>query len=283
MERVGARQFAAKCPGMVGGRSERGSRRPARAASAVVPFPRGAADDRLDLARFVPSGLSLLAALAIVVVTGLAYWGAVASSVFAVERIEVRGAPPVVEQQVQAVADDLMGQSLVGVDTDELAGRVRALPSIAGVSVDRAFPHALVVRVAVERAVAVARRGSLSYLVTGSAKVVREVETGSFRNLPRLWIPRGVTVHVGGKLPPTFDPATRALAVAREVGFRRGVKGVRTQGDELTFVLRRGPEIRLGASTDFALKLTVAHEVLRRVGSARQYIDVSVPERSVAG
>lgn len=268
---------------MVGGRSERGSRRPAHAASAVVPFPRGAVDDRLDLTRFVPSGRSLAGAVAIAVAAGLAYWGAVASSVFAVERIEVRGAPPVVQRQVEAVAGSLVGRSLVGVDTGELAGRVRALPSIAEVSVDRSFPHALVVRVAVERAVAVARRGGLSYLVTGSGKVVREVEIGSFRNLPRLWIPRGVTVRVGGKLPPTYDPATRALAVAREVGFRRGVKGVRSTGGELTFVLRRGPEIRLGASTDFALKLTVAHEVLRRVGSGRQYIDVSVPERTVAG
>lgn len=268
---------------MVGGRSERGSHRPARAVSAVVPFPRGAVDDRLDLARFVPSGLSLLSALAIALAAGLAYWGAVTSSVFAVERIEVKGAPPAVQRQVEAVAGDLMGRSLVGADTDELAGRIRALPSIAGVSVDRAFPHSLVVKVAVERAVAVARRGSLSYLVTGSGKVVREVPPRSYRNLPRLWIPRGVTVRVGGKLPPTYDPATRALAVAREVGFRRGVKGVRSPDGELAFVLRRGPEIRLGASTDFALKLTVAQEILGRIGSTRQYIDVSVPERPVAG
>lgn len=267
---------------MVGGRSVRGSRRPARAASAVVPFPRGAVDDRLGLARFVPSGLSLLVALGIVVATGLAYWGSVATSVFAVERIEVRGATPGVQRQVEAVAGDLVGRSLVGVNTDELAGRVRALPSIAGVSVDRAFPHAIVVKVAVERAVAVARRGGSSYLVTGTGKVVREVETGSNRHLPRLWIPRGVTVGVGGKLPPAYDPATRALAVAREVGFRRGVKGVRSSDGELTFVLRRGPEIRLGASTDFALKLTVAREVLGRIGSGREYVDVSVPERPVS-
>lgn len=233
--------------------------------------------------RFVPSGRSLLVALAIVVAFGLAYWGAVSTSVFAVERIEVRGAPPGVQRQVEAVAGAHMGRSLVGVHTGELAGQVRALPSIAGVSVDRAFPHTLVVKVAVERAVALARRGNASYLVTGTGRVVREVEAGSNRHLARLWIPRGVTVRVGGKLPPGYDPATRALAVAREVGFRRGVKGVRSSEGELTFVLRRGPEIRLGASTDFTLKLTVARAVLARIGSGRAYIDVSVPERPVAG
>jgi cell division protein FtsQ len=241
------------------------------------------AGDRLDLARFVPSGRSLVLTVAIVVAAGLAYWGAVATPVFALERVEVRGAPPVVQRQVEAAAEDLVGRSLVRVDTAELEGTIRALPAIAEVSIDRAFPHSLVVRVAVERAVAVARRGALSYLVTGSGKVVREVETGAYGNLPRLWIPRGVTVRVGGKLPPSYDPATRALQVAREVGLRRGVKGVKSPGGELTFVLRKGPEIRLGAATDFALKLTVAREVLRRVGATRSYIDVSVPERPVAG
>jgi hypothetical protein len=268
---------------MVGGRSVAGSRRPERAASAVVPFPRGTVGDRLDPTRFVPSGRSLLAALAIVVATGLGYWIAVSTSVFGVQRIEVKGAPPAVQRQVEAVVGDVVGRSLVSVHAGELEGRVRALPSIAGVTVDRAFPHTLVVKVAVERAVAVARRGSAAYLVTGAGKVVRVVDPGSNRHLARLWIPRGVTLRVGGKLPPGYDPATRALAVARDVEFRRGVKGVRSSGGELTFVLRRGPEIRLGASTDFALKLTVARKVLARIGSGRAYVDVSVPERPVAG
>lgn len=261
----------------------RGSRRPARAASAVVPFPRGTVEDRLGPARLVPSGLSLLVALGIVVASGLAYWAAVSTSLFAVERIEVKGGPPGVQRQVAAVAGDLVGTSLVRVHTGELVGEVRALPSVAGVSVDRAFPHTLVIRVAVERAVAVARRGAGAYLVTGTGKVVREVEPRSNRHLARLWIPRGVTVRVGGKLPPGYDPATRALAVARDVGLRSGIRGVRSSEGELTFLLRRGPEIRLGASTDFALKLTVARKVLARIGTGREYVDVSVPERPVAG
>jgi cell division protein FtsQ len=268
---------------MVGGRSERGSRRPARAASAVVPFPRGAADARLDLARVVPSGRSLLVAAVLAVASGAAYWVALSTPLFAVERIEVRGADPAVERQVEAVAGPLVGESLVSVDTDDLEGRVRALPSVAEVSVDRAFPHALVVKVAAERAVAIVRRGSRSYFVTGTGKVVREVETGSHGDLPRLWAARSVTVHVGGQLPPIFAPATRALAAAREVGFTRGVKGVRFADGELTFVLRHGPEVRLGALTDFALKISVASEVLGRVQAGTRYVDVSVPERPVAG
>jgi cell division protein FtsQ len=241
------------------------------------------AGDRLDLARLVPSGRSLLAAAALAVASLAAYWGALATPVFAVEEVEVRGAPPAVQRQVEAVAGYLDGRSLVGLDTDELEGRVRALPSVAGVSVDRAFPHTLVVKVAAERAVAVVRRGGQAYLATGSGKVVREVELASDTALPRLWIPRGTTVHVGGTLPPSYTPATRALAVAHEIGLRRPVRGIRTRSVGLTLVLRYGPEIRLGAPEDLALKLTVAREVLRRTAPGMRYVDVSVPERPVVG
>jgi cell division septal protein FtsQ len=204
---------------MVGGRSDGETRRSTRAASVVVPFPRGASGDRLDIARFVPSGRSLLVTVAIVAAAAGMHWLALATPLFAVERIVVRGdAPPGVERQATAVADDLLGESLVAVDAAALEGRVRELPMVAGVAVDRAFPHTLVVRVAPERPVAVARRGTRAWLVTGAGKVVREVDLRAEPGLPRLWIPRHVAVLVGSRLPPTYTPATRALAAARDVG-----------------------------------------------------------------
>lgn len=268
---------------MVGGRIERGSRRRARAASVVVPFPRGATGDRLDLARFAPSGRSLLIGFALVLGVLGTYWGAYASPVFAVERIDVRGAPPEVAQEVEAATHDALGRSLVAIDAADLEGTLRALPSVAGVAVDRAFPHTLVIKVAPERPVAVARRGHSSWLVTGSGKVIREIETGSERALPRLWLTRGVAVRVGGALPASFIPATRALAAVHEVRLPRRVKAVRSTGDQLTLVLRRGPEIRLGQAGDLLLKATVAAAVFPLVESGTSYIDVSVPELPVAG
>ena len=268
---------------MVGGRTERGSRRHAPAASVVVPFPRGVAGDRLHLARLVPSGRVLVAAFAIVGGTMAAYWGAYSSGVFAVDRIEVRGAPPEVVTEVLAVTRRVQGKSLVGLDTGDVEGSVRALPAVAGVSVDRAFPNTLVVKVAPERGVAVARRRHSSWLVTGSGKVIREIETGSQRVFPRLWLTRGVAVRVGGTLPASYTPATKALAAARDEKLPRRVKAVRTTDGELTLVLRRGPEIRLGAATDLGLKVAVATAVFGLAHRTSAYIDVSVPERPVAG
>ncbi len=271
---------------MVGGRSARGSRRRATAASrsVVVPFPRGAAAARLDLARFVPSGPSLLVTFGIVVAVGIAYWIAYATPVFAVERIDVRGAPPALSREVTKAIADVEGTSLVAVDADEVEGTLRTLPEVAGVSVDRAFPHTLVVKVAPERPVAVVRRGEESWLATGAGKVVREIETGTERSLPRLWLARGATIRIGGQIPAGMVPATRALAEAHGAGLGGRVKGVRIAGDELTLVLRRGLELRLGRIADVGMKLVIARKVLGLVDvGSTTYIDVSVPQRPVAG
>ena len=268
---------------MAGGRSARGSRRHAAAASVVVPFPRDAAGARLDLARFVPSGRSLLATIGVLVVAGVAYVVATSTPVFAVERVDVRGAPPALDREVAGATRDLVGQSLVTIDTDDVEGTLRALPAVAGVSVDRAFPHTLVVKVAPERAVAVVRRGDSSWLVTGAGKTIRRIETGTERMLPRLWLAKGTTIRLGGSVPAGWLPATRALAEAHAVGLASRVKGVRPVGEELTLVLRRGAEIRLGRATEVGLKLTIAARVLRLVGGRATYVDVSVPQRPVAG
>jgi cell division protein FtsQ len=235
------------------------------------------------LVRFVPSGRSLLVSLAVLVAAGIAYWTAYSTSVFAVERVDVRGAPPDVSRQVKKATRDLLGTSLVAVDADAVEGILRSLPTVAGVSVDRAFPHTLVVRVAPERPVAVVRRGRSSWLATGAGKIIRPIETGTQRTLPRLWLAKGTSIRLGGSVPAGWLPATRALAEAHSVGLGSRVKGIRPAGDELTLVLRRGIEIRLGRATEVGLKLTVAAKVLALVDSGTSYVDVSVPQRPVAG
>jgi cell division protein FtsQ len=268
---------------MVGGRSARGSRRQGAAASVVVPFPRGAAGARLDLARFVPSGRSLLISLGALTTVAIAYVVAYSTSAFALEHVDVRGATPEVASEVHAATRDLVGTSLVAIDADAVEGTLRALPAVAGVSVDRSFPHTLVIRVAPERPVAVVRRGKTSWLVTGAGRLIRRIETGTERSLPRLWLAKGTTIRLGGLVPAGWLPATRALAEAHSAGLGSRVKGIRPLGEELTLVLRRGMEIRVGRATEVGLKLTVAAKVLRLVDSGTTYVDVSVPQRPVAG
>jgi cell division protein FtsQ len=234
--------------------------------------------------RFVPSGRSLLVSFGAVVAVGIAWLIAYATPLFAVERVEVRGAPPELSREVTRATRDLLGRSLVAVEAAQVEGRLRALPAVAGVTVDRAFPDTLVIKVAPERPVAVVRRGSSAWLATGAGKVIREIQTGTERHLPRLWLARGATVRVGGQVPAGLVPATRALAAAHTAGLGGRVKGVRLANNELTLVLRRGLELRLGRIADVGMKLAIARDVLELVEvNTTAYIDVSVPQRPVAG
>jgi cell division protein FtsQ len=265
-----------------GGRTERGSRRNARAASAVVPLPHGPGD-RLDLARLVPSGRSLVLAFGLLLGVSLAYWGARSSSLFDVQQVEVRGAPPGVARQVQRVTRSVVGTSLLTVDAHDVEGTVRGLPSIAAASVDRSFPHTLVIRVAPVQAVGVVRRGERAWLVSASNRAIREVGPRTHEGLPRVWLPKSVRVVSGESLPAAYEPSTRVLAGLRDVRMPARVKAVRAQRGELTVVLASDLELMLGEPTDVVLKLAVAARVLPLVDSGTAYLDVSVPERPVAG
>lgn len=268
---------------MAGGRTDRGARRRTAAASVVVPFPRDVAGARLTLARVVPSGRSLLLGFAVLLAALAAYWGAVASSVFAIESVRIVGVSGAAAAEVERATTDLVGVSLLSVDGAEVERRIRALPTVAAASVDRSFPHELVIKIAAERPAVVLRQGRASWLVAASGKVVRELDPGTQRELPRTWVARDVPVAVGSALPPEQVAAVRAVTAAREAGLRRGIEAVRVTDTQLTLVLRDGLEVWLGEPSDVALKLAVAAAVLPVLDGSAVYLDVSVPERPVSG
>ena len=55
-----------------------------------------------------------------------------------------------------------------------------------------------------------------------------------------------------------------------------------TADGELTLVLSSGTQLRLGDSGDLRLKLSIAKQLIPLTSGAA-YVDVSVPERPVAG
>ncbi len=154
---------------------------------------------------------------------------------------------------------------------------------VASASFDRAFPHTLAVTVIPEVPVAVLRQGASSWLAAEGGRVVAELGTGARPGLPRIWLKRDVDVRVGEWLR---GQELRALtAVAPLVGrpLPSAVASVTATQDELVLALRSGVELRLGDLTDLAVKLEVARRVLPRLGGLAGYLDVSVPERPVAG
>ncbi len=239
--------------------------------------------DRLELARIAPSGRSLLTGL-LILLTGLGLYAAArTTSLFAVDRIAVVGAAPEVAAELRDALAPARGESLLGLDLAELERRAERVPMVASARFDRSFPHTLAVAVVPEAPVAVLRQGASSWLAADGGRVVAELGRGARPGLPRIWLKRDVDVRVGEWLRGPTLRALTAVAPLVERPLPSAVSSVAATRAELVLELRSGLELRLGDTSDLAVKLEVARRVLPRLGGLAGYLDVSVPERPVAG
>jgi cell division protein FtsQ len=284
---------------VAGGRGSRNRSRPRARAAAAASLPRkqspraralpghlrrdSAAGDRLELSRFAPSGRSLLIGL-LILLAGLGLYAvARTTSAFAVDRVAVQGAPPDVAVDVRKALAPALGESLLRLELGDLLRRAENVPMVASASFDRTFPHTLEITVVPEVPVAVLRQGSSSWLVAAGGRVVAELERGVRPGLPRIWLRRTVDVRVGESLQGVQRRAVAAVAPLVERPLPSAVTSVEVGRDQLNLALRSGIEVRLGDTSDLAVKLEVARRVLPQLAGARGYLDVSVPERPVAG
>ena len=132
-----------------------------------------------------------------------------------------------------------------------------------------------------ERPVAVLRQGADAWLVSASARVLRKLDR-PYPRLPRIWVPRSVDIAVNSTLG---GPGARGSPPSRRCGRSQvgaDVRQVLTEDGELTLVLASGTQLRLGDSGDLRLKLSIAKQLIPLTSGAA-YVDISVPERPVAG
>ena len=204
------------------------------------------------------------------------------TTLFAVRSIDVAGAGPGVERQVEKALSDREGKSLFGLDLDAAQVDVAALPTVASVRFDRAYPHTLRVVVVPERPVAVVRQGAASFVVSQRGRVMARVDRKVKPDLARIWVAKDVRLDPGAFVDGDLVTAVRAVAPLAGIHFPSRVVSVRTT-DGLTLRLRSGLELRLGDTREVDLKLAVADRVLRVLPPGSGYLDVSVPDRPVAG
>jgi len=233
-------------------------------------------------AAWLPSPRSLLVALGILVVGIAMYAAARETSLFAIERIEVEGAPPGVAADVRAALAPIAGSSLVAFDERSANRRLAAVAEVAAATYDRDFPSTLRVVVRAERPVALLRRGRESWLVSGSARILRQVVKRPLPQLPRVWLPPNADPLVGATLDGWTAMAVRAVAPIDRAHLPVRVRSVRAEDGELTITLVSGARILLGDTSALPLKLAAAARILPEA-DGMTYLDVSVPERVVAG
>lgn len=257
-------------------------RRRTTARTAALPARRGLPESR----QLLPSGRSVAAGLALLVLAVGGYVAARQTSIFAVRSIEVRGGTPDLRAQVRAALAGEAGASLLSVDGRTLGRRIAAISGVRSFTYDRAFPHTLRVVIARELPVLVVRRvpGKDAYLVAASGKVIRALAHPRLTHLPRLWVKDIVDIRAGDVLPPALAGAATALAAVRGASLPGGVSTVLAGRDELTLVLSGGLQVRLGDPGDVRLKLAIARRIIAATGAAATgsgYLDVSLPERPV--
>lgn len=237
----------------------------------------------------LPSGRSLAVGFALLAAALLLYLGARETAVFSVRSVEVATQPTGHGKLVGRALAPLEGTSLLEVDEDLIARRLESLPHVHLLGYDRSFPHTLRVHVSVERPVAVLRRADENWLVSGRGRVLRKLERRLRRPLPVVWLPRAFEPEIGAVLrigEPAQAVAALAEAKAAEPRFARRIWYVKSGEHGLTIVLRDRLELRLGNGDDLSLKLEAAQRVLVALRSSPEsavYVDVSVPDRPVAG
>ena len=263
--------------------TERRSTSRARAPSVVVPFPRTASAESVVLGRIVPSARSLLLWFGVLGGVLLALVVARETPLFGVRAIEVTGAPPGVQRQVERALQDRRGESLVGLDLDAAQTDITTLSTVAAVSFDRAYPHTLRVTVVPERPVAVVRQGAAAFVVSDRGRVIASVPRTKRPELARIWVARDVSLEPGAIVDGDLRIAVGAVAPLAGVRFPGRVVSVATEEEQLTLRLGSGLELRLGEATHVDLKLAVAGRVLPLLPAGSGYLDLSVPDRPVAG
>jgi len=253
-----------------------------RAAVVALPVRRPAG----RVGALLPSTRSVAVGLVLIALAAGTYALARTTSAFAVEEVRVEGTTPAVARQVRAALERDVGTSLLALDRD-LVPRLEALPDVRTAVYDRAFPHTLVVRIERERPAAVLRQGRESWLVSERGRVLRPLPRGRHPRLPRVWIGGGRPLEPGQLL--RRPPVAQAMLVVRGLpdNLPVAVRSVAVRNGAALLVLAGGLEVRLGAPRDVALKLAVTAAILpsleRRAEGGPDYLDVSVPERSVSG
>jgi cell division protein FtsQ len=237
---------------------------------------------RARLARFAPTRRSLAVGLGLLAVALGGYVIGRETSMFAIDRIEVKGATPQVAGQVRQALSSFAGRSLVGLDGSAVLGKVDALPTVVSATYDRAFPHTLRLAIVPERPSAVLRRGPDSWLVSARGRVMQRLPAIALPRLPRIWISTRTEVRIGAGLTAA-GPAIAAHAVGLAGAFADRIASASYTDGVLAFRLHRGLEVVLGDAGDIKLKVAVAQRVLAMLPAGSTFLDVSVPGRAVSG
>jgi len=210
-------------------------------------------------------------ALAVVVtVVGGAVWAAWSSPLLAVQTVTVKGTSRLSPGDVLVAARVPIGRSMLRLDPGQIRSRVAALPAVAAVTVDRDWPHRLVITVTERRPVAVVASSGGVELVDASGVAFATAVAAP---------PGALPLRLGAAVPGPGDAdAKAALAVwaALPKALRLEVDGIAAPSPADVMLRLRGRRTVIwGEPGETQRKLTVLRTLMTHPAST---YDVSTPD-----
>lgn len=213
----------------------------------------------------------LTAVAAFVVLAGLLTWLVLFSSLLAVRSVEVSGLRSGTAGAVRQIAAIPEGVPLARVDVQAVTERLRAMPAIESVSVERSWPSTIRIAVVERAAVALVDRSGAQWLIDRFGVLFAQV-TEPPAGVPELDVDN----------PAPEDPATRAaveVIPAVPADIRGRLARVSADSPESVVLhLAGGRTVIWGGAEDSAAKAQVLEAVFDQPGSI---FDVSSPSAVV--
>jgi len=218
-------------------------RRPLRRASAPARLSRGPTRRGPSIRRSSAGfGRTRALALLVLVLSGLAIYGASASSAFGFGRLDLSGVVLTDQAALRAALGVPPGANLFSLETDGIADRLRRLPAVTDATVEIALPDRIRVNLVERQPIAVWQVGDRRLLV--DADRIAFAPAGDAANLPVVDDRRSASsgLDVGSVLDSVdFDAATRLAALhPADVGSTAAALHVSID-DERGFALDTGP------------------------------------------
>ena len=198
------------------------------------------------------------------IVAGVAWWLLYFSHWFVVTQITVLGAKRVPSDLVASVANNAINQPLIKIKLKEVQANVEQIAEVESASVERGWPHTVLVTIKERKPVAVAMSHGEYVLV----------DNLGFTAGPRLTdAPKGFTVIDGVASTPGM---ASAVAILKEIPktWKIDWVSVRSQ-DSVVVHLKNGADITFGSGENAKQKVRVAQALL---ANKYKIIDVSAPD-----
>ncbi|MBT2385610.1 FtsQ-type POTRA domain-containing protein [Streptomyces sp. ISL-11] len=240
--------------------------------------PRGGGSPRLRLPR-----RRLLAWTACAVLLGgAAGWALYGSSWLRATHVDVSGVRVLTADEVREAAAVPLGDPLVSVDTDAIAGRLRErLPRIGSVTVERSWPRGIDLKVVERQPRAIVEKSGKYIEIDGSGVRFATVDHAP-QGVPRLLVEPEDSSSLRRFGPPRLEREGVRVAEALPPALRLDARAIRVRSyDSITLELTGGRTVVWGSGERGDAKARTLTALLKAARGA-DHFDVSAPSAPAA-